>query len=406
MPTTFLSLPPEIRLQIYELCFTSNQILPFRPQRKIGWNRAPLDLSNPERLFSSESQQLLRTIFCECKLTKHDHAVALEALLDNARVLCIKHEDFATLQKLCSASVLPSVAVGLSGQARGFANIVKEHLRSLDFSDRLDEIVCQPSDLVKLLKNLTGLKSVFISSKHVQRYSGTVEEHIDFAKERAERELARAQDPEELGLSNMVNQTASETRDELRRMSLRSPVTDGNRLLLSPALFSGRNTPISGKASNSSQPSLVVVDLSLLVWQHFLYTGAPYRDHWRCAKMHTLLDTAEQQGITIVTRFPNVEFDPTTYARLIFRARRATHVVPDRRPENQKLRWTGTFRGEMSTADWTLRLRHKSSGLEFVVGQRRQHDLPVNQSQSGLAKCRHANKVLNVCQACAVLWCT
>lgn len=376
--------------------------MPFRPQRKIGWNRSPLDLSNPERLFSTESQQILRTVFRECKLTKHDHAVALQAVLQCTKVLCIKHEDFAALQRLCSASMLPSVAVGMSSQARGFANIVKENLRSLDFSDRLDEIVCQPFDLVKLLKNLNGLRSVFISSKHVQRYSGTVEEHIDFAKERAERELTRARDQQELGLGAATSESTFETEDELRRMNLRSPVTDGTRLMLSPALFSGRNTPLSGKASGTSTPSLVVVDLSLLVWQHFLYTGAPYKDHWRCAKMQTLLETADERNISVVMRFPNIEFDPTRETRRRLDTRRTAYIMTSGNNMDHKNRWSGTFRGEMSTNDWRLRLRHKNSGVEYVVRQRRRHDLPVDQNGSGMTKCKHARRVSVSCEDCGL----
>lgn len=389
MPTTLLSLPVELRLKIYEYILSTSNIHSFRPQRKIGWNRPHADLSNPALLFESDSHPVLRQLF-HSKLTKLDHSVILTCLLHQAKVLVVDHTDFTSLQKLSSAATLPSVAIGLSAQGRSFASIVKENLRTIDFSDKLDEIVCQPADLVKLLNSLPGLGTVHLASKHIQRYSGTIEEHVEFAKEQADKESVPATPVK------AANLEPESLVDQFRRMSLRSPMTDGSRMAISPASFLNAITGRSG----STACRWVTVDLSMIVWQHFLYTGAPYKDHWRTIKMSTLLETAKQRGVNVVMNFRNVEFDPS--------GDRGNHRHPlawqrpnsrVRRVSGQRLQ-TGVFRAEMSTNDWVLRLRHRDVGVEFSVRQRRRFDEAVSQEGCGLTRCRHRRTVSNVCDFC------
>lgn len=388
MPITILSLPVEIRLKIYDFVLSTSNIHSFRPQRKIGWNRPHADLSNPALLFESDSHPVLRQLF-HSKLTKLDHRVILTCLLHRAKILVIDHTDFTSLQKLSSAVTLPGVAVGLSAQGRSFANIVKENLRTIDFSDKLDDIVCQPADLVKLIKALSGLRTFHLASKHIQRYSGTIEEHVEFAKERAERQLNVPSTPAKSTPSKLETESPA---DQFRRMSLRSPMTDGSRMMISPAIFSTNNTPGSCH--------WVTVDLSMIVWQHFLYTGAPYKDHWRTIKMSTLLETADRRGVNVVMNFRNVEFDPS--------GDRGNHRHPLAWERlNPRLRGvsglqlcSGVFRAEMSTADWVLRLRHRDSSVEFSVRQRRRFDDAVSQEGCGLSRCEHRRGVLSVCEFC------
>lgn len=370
--TAITTLPIELRLRIYELTLATSHIQSFRPQRKIGWNRPHADLSNPIVLFESECHPVLKQLFHN-KLTKGDAAVALIALLHHAKVLCLNFNDFAAVQRLVS------VNNSLSSQARRFALIVREQLRTIDFSDKLDEIICQPTDLIKFLVSLPGLKSICLTSKHFHRYSGSIEDHIDFAKSRANKELLGA---------NAVQKAADNavhTSDELRRLSLRSPMTDGTRMLISPVPWAQSRSP--GNA-------WVVVDLSLLVWQHFLYSGAPYRDHWRCAKMQTLFETAANKGISVVLNFRTVEFDP-----VLMTNRNARHLRQELR-HSKDWQHSGTFRGEMSTKDWILRLRHRSHGTEYCIKQRIQHDVVVNQESSGVTRCRHRGAEGGVCADC------
>ena len=392
-PTTLLSLPLELRLKIYDLVLSSSSIHSFRPQRKIGWNRPHADLSNPAQLFESDAHPVLRQLF-HSKLTKGDHAAILIALLTHPRikVLCATFEDFAALQKLSSATVLPSAAVSLSPQARSLASVVKEHLRSIDFSDKLDEIVCQPSDLTKLLMSLPGLKTITLTSKHIQRYSGTIEEHLEFAQERAQRQDARS-------IAVTEAATTDNAVDEFRRLRLRSPMTDGTRMLVSPSLWSGSNTPRSTTPSGSTTSAWVVVDLSLLVWQHFLYTGAPYRDHWRCVKMQTLLSEADKLDVNVVLNFRNIEFDPIS---ALHRPASSQTSQPTRRTFDPKS-WavSGTFRGEMSTVDWILRLRHRNCGAEYAVRQRRRFDELVKQDEIPITRCVHQRRKESLCTDCA-----
>lgn len=388
MPTTLLSLPAELRLKIYDLVLSTSNIHSFRPQRKIGWNRPHADLSNPAVLFESDSHPVLRQLF-HSKLTKLDHTVILACLLHHAKILVVDHIDFTSILKLSSAATLRNVAVGLSAQGRTFASIVKENLRTIDFSDKLDDIVCQPADLVKLIRALPGLRTVHLASKHFQRYSGTIEEHVGFAKERAERHLSVPTASAESTLSKLESESPA---DHLRRMRLRSPMTDGSRMMISPALFSTNSKP--------SGCRWVTVDLSMVVWQHFLYTGAPYKDHWRTIKMSTLLDTAQERGVNVVMNFRNVEFDPSGDKG------DHRHPLAWERP-NPRLRGvsglqlrTGVFRAEMSTADWVLRLRHRDTGVEFSVRQRRRFDEVASQEECGLTRCRHKRGGLSVCEFC------
>ncbi|KAJ9660112.1 hypothetical protein H2198_002809 [Neophaeococcomyces mojaviensis] len=353
MPTTLLSLPVEIRFKIYNYVLSSCNIHSVRPQRKIGWNRPHADLSNPTALFESESHPVLRLLF-HSKITKLDHSLILAVLLQHIKVLIVDHADFAALQKLASTST--QAGPGLTTQARSNAMIVRDNLRTIDFSDKLDEIVCQPSDLTKLLNGLQGLRAVHLASKHIQRYSGTIDDHVEFARDRAAGAEGEKQSQSQ---SSVIAPAIEQTVDEFRRMNLRSPMTDGSRMMISPALFSSR----------SSSCRWVVVDLSMIVWQHFLYTGAPYKDHWRCVKMQTLLATAEKKGMHVVMNFRNVEFDPPSRI-----------VSSGSTRSNRFLLSSMAFRGEMSTADWTLRLRHRVTGVEYAVRQRRQYDVPGRKS--------------------------
>ncbi|KAK5949973.1 hypothetical protein OHC33_008934 [Knufia fluminis] len=383
MPTTLLSLPVELRLKIYEHVLTTSNIHSFRPQRKIGWNRPHADLSNPPLLFESDAHPTLRQLF-HSKLTKLDHTLILTCLLHHAKVLLVDHTDFISLQKLSSAATLPSVTLGLSSSGRTFANIVKQHLRTIDFSDKLDEIVCQPADLIKILKSLPGLRTIHLASKHVQRYSGTIEEHVEFARERAEK--ASFTPPR-----SAPTETSAE---ETRRLTLRSPVTDGSRMTISPALFvsSGRSTLRPG---STIYPHWVTVDLSMLTWQHFLYTGAPYRDHWRTVKMRTLLESAEERGVNVVFGLRCVEFDPSPCS--------SGQVSGGSGRERGKRRLeSGMFRGEMSSVDWILRLKQRSGGAEYAVRQRRRFDEVVGQEGCGLVRCSnlHKAKGSSVCELC------
>ncbi|KAK5100080.1 hypothetical protein LTR70_003270 [Exophiala xenobiotica] len=364
MPTTFLSLPVEIRLKIYDFVLSTSNIHSFRPQRKIGWNRPHADLSNPAVLFESDSHPALRQLF-HGKLTKLDHRVILTCLLHHAKVLVADHTDFTSLQKLSSAATLPSTAVGLSAQGRSFANIVKENLRTIDFSDKLDDI-------------------------HIQRYSGTIEEHVEFAKERAAPQPNVPTMPVKSTFTFKFE--AESPAIQFRRMSLRSPMTDGSRMMILPAPFSTNSGPRSCH--------WVTVDLSMIVWQHFLYTGAPYKDHWRTVKMTTLLEAAEKRGVNVVMSFRNVEFDPS--------GDRGNHRHPLawERP-NPRLRGVsglqlsgGVFRAEMSTVDWVLKLRNRNTSLEFSVRQRRKFDETASQEGCGLTRCEHRRGVLSDCESC------
>ena len=330
----------------------------------------------------------------------------LACVLRHTRVLVLDHNDFASLGRLASAAVGSGVSAGtgaggLSPQGRGLVGVVGQHLRMIDFSDKLDEIVCQPGDLVKLLRGLKGLRCVCLASKHVQRYSGTVEEHVEFARERAEREAAGAFNAAACGPAGRSRYPRSESLiEETRRMSLRSPVTDGSRMVISPALFAGAARPASVSGSASGSPRWVTVDLSMIVWQHFLYTGAPYKDHWRTIKMSTLLETAEKNNVDVVMSFRNVEFDPS---RDLGSHR---HPLPfqlsnpgTRRSGAQRLQ-SGVFRAEMSTGDWVLRLQHRTIGAEFSVRQRRRFDEAVSQEGCGLTRCRHRRSIGGVCEDC------
>ena len=385
MPTTLLSLPVELRLKIYEDILISSGIHSFRPHRKIGWNRPHADLSNPALLFESDTHPILRQLF-HCKLTKLDHGVILTSLVHHTKVLVVQHADFSVLQKLSSLTTSSSAAVGISAQGRNFASIVKENLRTIDFNDKLDEIVCQPTDIVKLMQGLSGLRNIHLASKHIQRYSGTIEEHVEFAKERAGRQLSVPALPAKSTPSSLEPESPA---DQFRRMSLRSPMTDGSRTMISPAL--------TGLAVKSQW---VTVDLSMIVWQHFLYTGKPYQDHWRTIKMTTLLDTAERRGVSVVMNFRNVEFDPS--------GDRGNHRHPLAwsRP-NSRLRrssglelQSGIFRAEMSTSSWILKLRHRDTGVEFTVKQRKTFNEPVSQDGCGLTRCAHRRRPLSICEFC------
>lgn len=407
--TSILSLPLEIRLRIYQFTLLSSDIHSFRPQRKIGWNRPHADLSNPAQLFESEAHPTLRKLF-HGKLTKGDHAAVLIALLHHAKVLCLKHEDFASLQKVVSSAVLPTAAVSLSAQARNLASIVREHLRNIDFSDKLDEIICQPKDLVNLMQSLPGLKSICLTSRHIQRYSGCIEDHIEFAKERAQKDLERLGDVRRHTTSNDEHGIAH-TVDDLRRLSLRSPVTDGTRMLISPVPWKSRSSSSSPAPplSSSQSPQWVTVDLSFLVWQHFLYAGAPYKDSWRCIKIQTLLEQAQKQDVNVVMSFRNIEFDPhpavLNAARLERMNRRHAAVHPSAyRNLNQPVHeWqrSGTYRGDMSTSNWILKFKHRECGVEFSVRQRRNYDVPVAQHDAGMTKCRHKKRTSSVCTPCS-----
>lgn len=376
MVTTILSLPVELRLKIYDYIFNSSGIHSIRAQRKVGWNRPHVDLSNPVALFESECHPVLGVLF-HSKITKGDHALILTTLLQHIKVLVIDHADFVALQKLALGA--GQHQSGMTSQMKSYGNIVRENLRNIDFSDKLDEIVCQPSDIPKLLKGLPGLKAVHLASRHVQRYSGTVEEHVEFAQERAlQAEKARDESSQSSDTASLVDHTA----DEFRRINLRSPVTDGSRMTISPALFGSR----------SGSCRWVVVDLSMIVWQHFLYTGAPYKDHWRCAKMQSLLDTAEKNGVYVVMNFRNVEFDPP-YMHM-------SHLSSRR---NRFLQNIAAFRGEMSTENWILILKHRVTHIEYAVRQRKQYDVPVSQQGCGLAKhvkCKHRRSNSGLCKIC------
>lgn len=408
--TSILCLPLEIRLRIYQLTLYSSNIHSFRPQRKIGWNRPHANLSNPALLFESEAHPTLRQLF-HGKLTKNDHAAVLIALLHNAKVLCLKHEDFASIQKVVSAAVLPSAAVSLSPHARNLASIVREHLRVIDFSDKLDETICQPNDLVKLIQSLPGLRIVCLTSRHIQRYSGCIEDHIDFARETAKKEIERLKVATSIAVFSDTRCSA-QSADDLRRLSLRSPVTDGTRMLISPVPWGSRpnsNSSSQVPSTHSGQlPQWVTVDLSLLVWQHFLYSGAPYRDSWRCAKIQTLLEQARKQDIDVNVSFRNIEFDPhpsvVDAARLERMRRRGAAVYPPvwARAHHVVQDWqrSGTYRGEMSTSDWILRFKHRETGVEFSVRQRKHHDVPVPQNDAGMTKCKHIKRASSVCQGC------
>lgn len=269
------------------------------------------------------------------------------------------------------------------GGSGGLGKVVRENLRVIDFSDRMDEIVCQPNDLDKLVRGLSGLRSIWLSSRHVQRYSGSIEEHVEFVREREERErLAELGDGKGClsttgsldrmsggGNHSAGNSDSTTAAAELRRLTLRSPMTDGTRLLITPTLDI-KSSLNSGSARNS--PTWVVVDLSMLIWQHFLYVGPPYRDHWRPHKIQKLLDVAEKCGVDVVFGLRNIEFDPLPESLVVGSA-----GVGDGRGSQ---RWRGgggaVFRGEMSTKDWVLRLRQvrgvgSGSGVEYCVKQRR-----------------------------------
>ena len=154
-------------------------------------------------------------------------------------------------------------------RARVYANVVARNLRELDFGDRIDEVICQPRDIERLLAGLKGLQKVSLSGRHAARYSGTVEEHVEFCLERARKECVE------------VEHGRCETpAEEFRRMALRSPVTDGSRMMISPGGFEGRwsgSGRVSGGGNVSRAGSVasgrltwVVVDLSMLMWKHYL----------------------------------------------------------------------------------------------------------------------------------------
>jgi len=399
--TTFLSLPVEIRLKIYNHVFTTSTIHFIRPQRRLGWNRPHADLSNPAALFQSDSHPILNILF-HSKLTKLDHALILAILLRHVKVLIVDHADFAALQKLVSTPPGGALAgpndsssrgrASTSGllmqQGRSNAMIVKENLQTIDFSDKLDEIICQPSDLTKLLNCLPGLRTVYLASKHVQRYSGTIDEHVEFARDRAlsqtENNGQSQQLPSSLSMFSPPPSSAigQSTAHELQRLTLKSPMTDGSRMMMiSPA---SNNNPRTCK--------WVVVDLSMIVWQHFLYTGAPYKDHWRCAKMQTLLDVAEEKGVHVVLKVRDVEFDPSSDG--------VVRRTASRTGSPFVLLNSSVFRGEMSTKDWVLRLRHRGTGVEYGVRQRRWYDVPVSQDGCGLRRCKHKRRVESLCESC------
>lgn len=413
LPTTFLSLPVEIRLQIYNDILTTSNIHSFRPQRKIGWNRPHADLTNPALLFESDAHISLKRLF-HSKLTKGDHHLILETVLHHAKILVVDHADFTALLKIATSpsgsgatasSSSSQSPPSTSNQSRSLASVVRSHLRTIDFSDRMDEIICQPNDIVKLVKGLPGLRSVCLTSRHVQRYSGTVDEHIEFTRERAERELSLAMPTSVSGVSSTdrdtdtePTRTPAETASELRRLTLRSPMTDGNRMMISPALFNRSlslslptNTNLTVNKLSKPTATWVVVDLSMLIWQHFLYNGAPYRDHWRTIKMTTLLEIAGKKNVDVVMNLRNVEFDPVVVRRGVGESGSGVGGGRDRRRGKCE---GGVFRGEMSSRDWMLRLRKVGGGrgsagngvgggAEYCVRQRRAFDEIVGQDRCG-----------------------
>lgn len=440
-PTTLLSLPVEIRLQIYNHILSTSNIHSFRPQRKIGWNRPHADLTNPALLFESDAHISLKHLF-HSRFTKGDHSLILETVLHHAKVLIVDHADFTALLKIANSSgqLGHGTVTSGHGQSRSLAGVVRDHLRAIDFSDRMDEIVCQPNDIVKLVKGLPGLRNVWLTSRHVQRYSGTIEEHVEFARERSERErevMSCAAGSSTTSSSSIdgcnTTTTAAAAAAELRRLTLRSPMTDGTRLMISPALFnssfptssSSPKSSTTGNSPSKSKPKWVTVDLSMLIWQHFLYTGPPYRDHWRTHKMTTLLDVAARQNVHVVMCLRNIEFDPllkpagagTSGSRAGSRMSMSESGRPWT-PSRRSQMWDGTgcglFKGEMSTTDWVLRVRQVGSGrggvggLEYSVRQRKGVDDWVGQEGCGVVRCWHravgvgvGNGAGGVCEECS-----
>lgn len=430
VPTTLLSLPIEIRLQIYQHVLSTSNVHSFRPHRKVGWNRPHADLTNPALLFESDAPASLKQLF-HSKLTKGDHAVILKTVLHHAKIMIVDHADFTALLKVASLPLGSNSPPGSGAQTgRSLAAVVRDNLHTIDFSDRMDEIVCQPNDIVKLIRGLPGLRTVHLMSKHMQRYSGTIDEHVDFTMERTNRELrARTEtsngvpvdmvvlESRRLNAAASTNRRIEDSTTELRRLTLRSPMTDGTRMTISPAMFerslpagvgTGRST-----AANTGHATWVVVDLSMIVWQHFLYTGPPYRDHWRTIRMSTLLDVAEKENVHVVMNFRTVEFDPARTgnpASYGSPAQAQTHHGAHRpwTPSRRRSQWDigGVFKGEMSTSDWVLRLRQPGIGvgaLEYAMRQRRTFDELVSQDGCGLIRCRHSRKRRpSVCKECCV----
>lgn len=406
-PTTLLSLPPELRLKIYthilqpssSLSTNLNGTQPsLRPQRKIGWNRPHATLTNPSLLFDSDSPPALKALF-QNKLTKGDHALILECVLRIYRVLIAEHVDLLALLKIASSTTSASAAAAPSakgnGRCRGkpaptppnltrsLNQVIRHSLRTIDFSDRMDEIVCQPNDLIKLVVGLPGLRSIYLASRHVQRYSGTIEEHVEFAKEREEGVVStmhgntgvqsqlQSQTQTQTHGASVTEATAAAIANELRRLTLRSPMTDGTRLMISPGLFSTDILQTTNKRPTRSanpSPAWVIVDLSMLIWQHFLYVGPPYRDHWRPHKVEKLLDVADKKNVDVILGLRNVEFDPS-----LITSEDGSRGRNGVRMRRLQAGGGAVFKGEMSTRDWILRLRgvRGAGGGEYCVKQRK-----------------------------------
>lgn len=323
MMPSFLDLPTEIRLKIYGYLFCG---LAIRPSRKIGWNRPSADFSSPALLFSNH--QILSTLFTSSQF-KADSPLILSALVSIAKILVVDHTDYTALRKL---PTLKSSA--LSPQSKVNIHAIQQNLRTIDFVDKIDDVLCQPVDAKRLLDSLPSLKTVRLTSPHAHHYARTIDDEFALA-----RTPPVGTDHFHTGLT----------------------FTDGNRMF-------------GSLTARTKSTGSVLVDLSLLVWQHFLYGGAPYRDQWRVAKMHKLLEAAEKKQVAVVVSFRNICFIPASGAH----PPKATNALV-----GCKDSWMCAFRGEMSTQDWILKLWHRDGSDKYTIKQRRKWDATVSQHGCG-----------------------